>query len=133
MPIGGTKSFYPVKALGPERILTNIKFTGNGAASPLAATIFPKAGSTVTWVSTGLYDVVLPGKGSINADRIWAVSNVESSAIKNSSIVSFTAATRTLRVRVVDNTAVAVLVDLTSSEKMHLHITVKNSSTPGNY
>lgn len=117
---------FPVKARGAERVLCEVKFTGGGADEVDASTIVP-SGFTVDWTATGIYDVVIPGQGTIPADNIWVCAQVESDAGRTAVLTSYTAATRTMRFTVYD-LAVPGAVDLDTDEKLHVLVLVKDSS-----
>lgn len=119
-----SKILDPVKANGKGFVLIAGNFTGNGAANP---TSIECKGLTATWVSTGVYDLVLPGSGSLDV-RVWNL-NVLSSSIRAANVVSITESTRTIRVKVSD-LATPTVQDLSSSERLSFEFWVKNTTAP---
>lgn len=116
---------YPLKAHEPGLIILTGTLTGGGSATNITVSDF-KGVTGATRSALGRYTLVLPGVGTLNVQSIQAT--VESAVgLRNVNIRSYTPSTRTLVVDISD-LATPTQVDLTTAEKLHLTVFVKDSA-----
>lgn len=122
MPISN-RTLSDLQHLNPGVVILSGSFVGNAALDP---TVVDFKGATVTHAgTTGRYNIVLPGKGTLNI--LFAGASVLAAAGRVVTVRSYTASTRTLVVDVYD-LATPTAQDLTTGQSMFVQVHVKNSS-----